>query len=374
MRSPDVVVVGAGVIGCSVALRLCARGRRVCVLDAGVPGRRATAAAAGVLAAHAEASAPDLRFELAARSLTLHAQQAEELRSITGIDVGFRRSGIIEIVFDQAEDAVAAARMQWLLARDARVERLDAVARDLHEPSLDEDVFGAYSYEQDAQIEPRRLVAALSQAAVTAGAEIRAGAPVQRVLAQGDRVTGVEVSGERVEAPVVVVCAGAWSSRIEGVGLAARAVEPVRGQMIELEQHPPPVRAIITSSRGAIVPRPDGRILCGTTIERVGDDESPTVEGMLQILEAARAMVPSIASATLRDSWAGLRPGTPDDLPVIGRGHLEGLFFATGHYRSGILLAPITAQIIDQLVHGEPNAFDLSSLSPTRAGLLATVP
>jgi len=369
MRSPDVIVVGAGVIGCSVALRLAARGRRVLVLDAGIPGRRATAAAAGVLAANAEASPDDPSTLLAARSLELHAQQAEELRSATGIDVGFRRSGIFELVFDEAQDAVAAARMEWLLARGARVERLDAAAREIYEPSITGDVLATYFHPADAQIEPRPLVAALSQAAVGAGAEIRAGAPVRRVLSEKDRVTGVEVDGERLEAPAIVVCAGAWSSRIDGAGLPVRAVEAVRGQMIELELRPPPVRAIVTSVRGTLVPRPDGRILCGSTIERVGDDDSPTVEGMLQILEAARDMVPDITRATLRDSWAGLRPGTPDERPILGRGHVEGLWFATGHYRSGILLAPVTAEIINHLVHGEPTDLDLAPFAPDRAGL-----
>lgn len=374
MRSPDVIVVGAGIIGCSVALRLGQRGLRVIALDAGVPGRRATGASAGVLAAQAEAPGPGIWFELATRSLALHAQQADELRGATGIDVGFRRSGILELAFDAAEDAACSARMEWQRALDLPVERLDAVARDILEPALAEDVAGVYHYPADAQLEPRKLVAALTQAAVAAGVEIRAGAPAQRVLSAGGHVLGVEVGGERLDAGAVVVCAGASSSRIDGVGLPVRAVEPVRGQMIELEQHPPPVRAIVTSRRGTMVPRPDGRILCGSTIERVGDDDSPTVDGMLQILEAARDMVPTITQATLRESWAGLRPTAADELPILGPGHVEGLVYATAHFRSGILLAPITARLVECLVLGEPTELDLSPLSASRPALHPTSP
>ena len=362
----DVIVVGAGAIGCAIAQRLAAGGRRVLVLDAGATRRRATGAAGGVLGAQSTARAPGPLFDLAMRSLALYQPLADELRAETGIDIGLRRTGVIELVFDEREDAVAAARMQWQRARELPVERLDAVGREIAEPDLAPDVLWAYHYPNDAQVDPRLLVAALEQSAVARGAEIRSGAPVQSVIVEGGKVRGVQTNGATIEAATVVLCAGAWSSRLGGVGLPIGTIAAVRGQVIELEQNPPPLRTIVTSSRGTLVPRPDGRILCGWTTEHVGDDDSPSVDGMLQILEGARAMVPAIVQARLRDVWAGLRPATGDELPLLGGGHAVGLEFAVAHDLTGVLLAPVLAEVIAGRVLGGASTVEIGPFSPVR--------
>ncbi len=214
-------------------------------------------------------------------------------------------------------------------------------------------------------MDPPLLVRALQLAAARAGAEFQS-AYVRRVVHEGGRVSAVELEGDTVAAPSVVVAAGSWSSLVDGAGLPARAVRPMRGQMVELETRPPPLQRVVFAPGGYLVPRNDGRVLVGSTMELVGFRKDVTVAGLERLLSLAKRVVPALAEAPVRRFWANFRPYTDDHLPFIGKTPIEGLFLATGHFRNGILLTPITADSIAALVTNNAPPIDLSLFDVTR--------
>lgn len=202
-------------------------------------------------------------------------------------------------------------------------------------------------------------------AAARSGARFRTGV-VRGVAAHADRVRGVEIDGEILEAPNVVVAAGSWSGLVQGMRIDPRAVKPARGQMIQFQLRVPPFQKILASNHGYLVPRADGRVIAGSTVEFVGFDKQVTAEGVASILAIALQLAPSLASAPIDSMWAGFRPYTDDRLPILGEGPLRGLYLATGHFRNGILLAPITAQLIAELVLDKPLSVDMRPFSAAR--------
>ena len=358
----DIVIVGGGVMGCGIALRLAQAGARVVVLERSVPGAEASSAAAGILAAQEESDAPGPFHELGMRSRALFPALAEELRAATGIDIGHRRCGVLRACLTESHETEARARYAWQSGtRWLRGADLRAV-----EPHLGDAVRSGLHFPDDAQVEPRSYLRALSLAAAGAGATFRTGGYVRRILREGGRVTGVDVDGEIVAAGAVVVAAGSWSSLVEGAGPAARAVRPMRGQIVLVETRPPAVRGVVTGPGGYVVGRSDGRVLCGSTMELAGYDKAVTAGGLRHVLDTALALVPSLAGAPVLDTWANFRPFTDDKLPILGETPVAGLYLATGHFRNGILLSAITAEAMRDVVLGRAPSVDLRPFSPAR--------
>jgi glycine oxidase len=363
----DVVIIGGGVMGCAVAMRLAQRGIAVAVIERGIPGAEASSAAAGILGPQMEAEGPGPLLELGLKSRALYPSLAAELAAATGIDVGYVKSGVLAAALDDAGEAELAARRTWQTARGLRVETVAGTALARLEPGLGPAVRGALRFPDDAQVNARELARAFSQAAAVAGARFLAGRYVRRVLVEDGAAVGVELDGESLPAGAVVVAAGSWSGLVEGAGVPATLVRPARGQLVAIETRPPLLRHVVAvHGRGYLVPRRDGTVLAGSTVEMAGFRKEVTVAGLAEILNLARTLVPALADAPVTSSWSNFRPYTEDHLPVLGRTPVRNLVLATGHFRNGILLAPVTAQAIAELVATGESSVDLAAFSIDR--------
>jgi glycine oxidase len=364
----DVAIIGGGIMGSAVALRLAQRGVAVTVIERGIPGAEASSAAAGILGPQMEAEGPGPLLELGLKSRALYPALAAELRELTGIDVGFDRSGVLAVAFDERGQQNLEARRAWQVGRGLRVEALSGDAARQLEPALGPTVRAALAFPDDAQVVARELARAFSQAAAVAGARFTTGRYVRRVRVEGGRATGVELDGETLPAGVVVVAAGSWSGLVEGAGISPAVVRPARGQLVSIETRPPLFRHVVSAPGGYLVPRRDGTVVAGSTVEMAGFHKQVTVGGLAAILTLARTLVPGLADAPVTGSWSNFRPYTEDHLPVLGTTPVGGLVLATGHYRNGILLAPITAELIAELVATDRSSVDLAPFSVQRFG------
>lgn len=359
MSIADVIVVGGGVMGCGIALRLRQAGVRVTILERSIPGAEASSAAAGILAPQWESEGPSPFLDLGLRSRALYPGLAAELRELTGVDIGYRPCGLLRAAFDEADVRHLQETQAWQNQRGLRAELLDPTQAREAEPHLSERVLAALHLPDDHQVDNRLLARALSMAAARVGATFRNG-HVRGVLEERGRVVGVDLDGEPLRADAVVLAAGAWSGLVQGVPLDPRMVRPARGQMLQLQTRLPVASRILTSKKGYVVPRADGRVICGSTMEFTGFDKQVTAEGLSRILGMALELCPALGAAPVDSMWAGFRPWTEDHLPILGPGPLPGLVLATGHFRNGILLAPLTAQLVAQVVLGETPSMDLS--------------
>ena len=356
MSLPDVLVVGGGVIGCAIARRLALRGARVTLLERDEPGAHASWAAAGMLSPLAEADEPGPFLDLLLDSRALFPALADELARETGIGIAYRTEGTLLVALTAADEATLDRRHGWQAAAALPVERLGAAEALRLEPALAAETRGALLFPGDHQVDNRLLARALAAAASAAGAELRVGTEVKRVIVEGGRAAGVATAGGgRLGAGAVVVAAGSWAGAIEGLPRPL-PVFPVHGQLLALGAVPPPFRHVVHSPRVYLVPRAGGRVIAGATVERVGFEKAVTAGGMLSLLAPALEVVPALRDAPLVESWSGLRPGSPDGLPILGPDpEVPGLFHATGHYRNGILLAPVTADLLAEAVLGAPS-------------------
>jgi glycine oxidase len=360
----DVVVVGAGVIGLACAWRIAERGLSVCVLErSDSPGAGASGVAAGMLAPVTEAewgarALLDLNLESAARWPAF----AEALRAASGRDVGYHRTGALVVAADRddAEELRRLHAFQESLGLD--VEWLGPRAARQLEPALSPRIAGAIHAPHEAQADPRALVGALSAALERAGGEFVTGVNVCGLT--GD---GVDTDRGCVRAAQVVVAAGAWSSELDG---AAPPVRPVKGQILRLRRRagqPPLAERLIRTPRCYLVDRVGGEVVIGATVEERGFDEAVTADGVYRLLEAAYEVLPDAGELEWIEAAARLRPGTPDNAPAIGRSASgDGVVWATGHYRNGILLTPVTADAVAAIVAGEEAPDVLTSFSPAR--------
>lgn len=349
-KSANVVIVGGGVIGLAVARALAARGMTgVMVIERGSLGAEASSAAAGMLAPQAEADEADSFFKLCCRSRDMYPVFAEALREETGIDVELDLTGTLYLAFDDHDRVEIDHRFEWQSRAGLSVQKLTQHELQQLEPRVSDNAIAGLKFPLDIQVENRRLVSALATSNSRAGVQLVAATPVQSIRVERDRVKGIETSCGFVSTSTVVVAGGAWASLIVGTDqqLPNIPIEPVRGQMISFESHPNVVRHVIYSPRGYIVPRRDGRLLAGSTTEHAGFDKRVTAGAVHSILSHALEISPTISTLPMVDSWAGLRPRSLDDLPVLGpSSRIQGLVYATGHYRNGILLAPLTGELI----------------------------
>jgi glycine oxidase len=364
-RVSDVIVIGAGVVGLSAARFLASRGQRVLVVERRRVGAEASSAAAGILSAqgHLDAESPLLPLALLARDH--HARLAPTLREETGIDVERSGRGLLDLALGEAEEGVLRSRHAWQRSRGLTVEWLGAEEVREAEPNLNPAVRAALFVPGDTCLDNVRLTRALAASAVNRGAAILSGRPVTGVVVEQGRVAGVHAGPDFLRAPVVVNAAGAWAGLIGNDPLPP-PVEPVRGQMVAFDVAPASWRHVLYSSRGYLVPRSDGRVLAGSTVERAGFDKSVTASGLRAILDLALEIAPILADVRVAETWAGLRPGSPDELPIIGPGALTGLLHAGGLYRNGILLGPLVGEMVGGLVLGQAAPLDLARFSVTR--------
>ncbi len=350
-----VAIVGGGVMGCATALALAARGADAVVLERAVPGAEASSAAAGILGAQAELHGPsrERSAPLFARAREAWGPWAQELREASGIDVGYRVSGVLRVAFSDAERAELARDVAWQQSRGLAASLLDAAAAREIEPQLAPATLAAAYFADDGQVDPPALLRALVAAAArSARIGIRSGATVQRLLLQQDRCVGVALDDGDLLADAVVLAAGSWSSLVPGVPSSVPTVRPVRGQMVLLDERPPRLRTIVFGATTYAVPRGDGRVVCGSTMEHAGFRKEVTAAGLEAILAGALACVPSLGAAQFSSAWSNFRPHVEGDAPLIGASPLPGLFLATGHHRNGILLSKVTADAVAAAVLG----------------------
>jgi glycine oxidase len=395
-RGFDAIFVGGGVIGLSCAWRAARDGARVAVLDRAPPPAGATRVAAGMLAPVGELAfgEPEL-LEMTLASAALYPDFVAELEAASGETTGYARQGALHIALDR--DEAAELRRVHDLQRSLGLEAEWLPPRRCRElePGLTPSFNGGVHAPGEAAVDPRALTRALLVALREAGAEVRSAGEVERRpgveaetlqgdpgatevvdgIFDGERLAGVRTAaGEELWAETTVLAAGAWSGRAEWLPEHARPpVRPVKGQIVELRGRDgeAPCERIVASERVYLVPRPDGRLIVGATSEEQGFDTAVTAGGVHELLREAYRLLPDVAEMELVDSMAGLRPGTPDNLPLIGPGAIEGLVLATGHYRNGILLAPLTADAIAAVLAGEQLPEAVAPAHPLRLTLVA---
>jgi glycine oxidase len=354
MQAWDAIVVGAGVIGLSLARRLRQEGLRVLLIDKGEPGREASYAAGGMIA-HCDPHLPDALKPLALASAAMYPEFARELHDESGESPDLRDQGTLAFFTEDEQPNCDGARA---ITANEMPELEPAITLRAPAFSLPE-----------CSVDPRALCSALLKAAKHCGVDVVTGSTVTDVEVQNGRVAGVKTTHSSYTAKVVVNCAGAWASQIQPLGLPTR---PAKGQMLcvvpapdDTSEHPS-VRHVVRTPEIYIIPRSDRRILLGATLEDAGFDKRTDAETIEKLYKAAAAVVPKIGRMRIHDAWAGLRPASPDGLPILGETSLPGYFAATGHYRDGIMLAPITAEVMTSLIVGRESEFDLAAFSPSR--------
>ena len=375
-KRPRVAIIGAGVVGLGIAWRIAHRAT-VAVFDRGKAGAGASHAAAGMLAACCEAEpGEEALVALGRDSQARWPAFAEELERCSGIDVELRREGTLVLALTADDQAEIAHRLDFQRRLGLPLEWLTAAQTRAREPHLAGKIAGAVFSPQDHQVDNRKLVQALRLAARAAAVEIHEHRAVKEIAVRGGRVSDIVLEdGTRVSADIVVLAAGAWSRGIAGLPPDRRPpVRPVKGQMLALrmDAKAPLLEHVLWAPGAYLVPRRDGRLIVGGTVEEKGFDATVTAGGIMALLDAAWRAVPAVEELPVDEIWVGHRPGSRDDAPILGPGPLEGLFYATGHHRNGILLAPVTADamarlILDNVVEPAIAPFGLERFMPARA-------
>ncbi len=354
MKTWDVIIIGGGIIGLSLAISLRKRGAGVLVVERGEPGREASHAAAGMLTDFM-LETPAALQSLATASASMYPEFVHQLQDESGVNCDLRDQGTL--VFPAHEHLRHFAGLD-----PAPLVELEASLADPTRPAF---------HLKERSVDPRALVAAALQAAKHREVDVASGTTVLEVLTSEGRVSTVLTERTSYHAPVVVNCAGAWSGQIPPYNFPTR---PVKGQMLSVVGEVAKLRQVIRSPEVYLVPRSDGRLLIGATVEEAGYNKRTTADAIQRMHRAAIALIPALAEARVLESWAGLRPGTPDDLPILGPTNIPGYFVATGHFRDGILLAPITAHVMAQVITGIEPDQDLTRFSSTRFASSAGVP
>jgi len=371
-HTADVIVIGGGLIGSSIALRLAQAKLRVLVFDRGDPGAEASSAAAGMIAPQAESAEPDAFFAMCAASHALFRDFVAEIEELSGQEVDFRRDGSLLVAVEEKQVAEL-EKLYWNQTRAGLpLERLTPAALEQKMPGLSSKVRMALGVSEDYWLDSEKLARAVIEAAQRLGVRFYAHCAVEELSVHEKHVEAIRAGsghagGEATpfSAGCFVLAAGCWSG-----GLAAQiglplTLQPCRGQMMEFES-PREIRHVVRAGTHYLVPRSARRVLIGTTVEYAGFEKIVTAEGLQSILNGAMRFAPFLKDCVFRRAWAGLRPDTADHLPVLGYGKLDNLILATGHFRHGILLAPVTAQQISELVLARSTSLSLEAYRPTR--------
>lgn len=359
MKSSDVIIIGAGIIGLSLAIELRKNGLSVLIVERGEAGREASYAAAGMLA-DAGDEFPAALKPLARESARMYPEFVHEIEDESGLKVDLREQGTIVLStggeFPEGAEPLSPQRLKSLEPSVETSPLLPDTGRDGGTLEL------CAGYLHERSVDPRALVPAALKAARHREVDISSGAEVKSLLVEAGHVVGVQTDKAKYAAQTVVNCAGAWAGVIAPFELP---VKPVKGQMLAVVETPR-VQHVLRSEKVYLVPRSDGRLVIGSTLEDVGYNKQTDVSTLQRLFDAAVEVVPGIARSLRNEAWAGLRPGTPDDLPILGETSISGYFIAAGHYRDGILLAPVTAALMSDVVMGKNPSFDLSPFAATR--------
>ncbi|HSE33453.1 MAG TPA: glycine oxidase ThiO [Pyrinomonadaceae bacterium] len=370
-HSTEVVIIGGGVIGLTIARSLAVRGvRDICLVEKDDLGTEASHAAAGMLAPQVEADLDDEFFKLACRSRDMYVDFAARLMEETGVNVELDTTGTIYLALTEQDVLDCEKRFSWQTNSGFDLTKLTASEVIAVEPLINPSVQLALFFPRDIQIENRRLMCALANSVTKLGVQILTHTGADEIRTQNNKVVGVETSHGFISCNTVVLAAGCWSGSVRITGRnrwRSPIIEPVRGQMVCLAAKPTLTRHVVYSHRGYIVPRQDGRLLAGSTSEPNTFIKQTTAGGVASILANAREISPRIAQLPIVDIWAGLRPKAADGLPVLGPcDEIAGLHYATGHYRNGILLAPVTGELIAQAILEPAESAALAPFSPNR--------
>jgi glycine oxidase len=365
MNRFDLVVAGGGLIGASIAFELASAGLQVGIYDAREPGREASWASAGMISPAPENQSMISFMPLSRASVALYPAFIRTIEELTGRDVGYRTKGTLEVILsgDAQEELSTVITLNHGLG--LRAEAVSAERAREMEPGLTEDVEAAIFRPDEASLDNRAFTDAVLEAARRKGVQIFAGNGAKAIWREGGRCRGLLLEQGKVETRWTVIAAGCFSARIEGVGLYA-PVFPAKGQMVMLRCEEASLEHTLWAENGYLVPRNDGRIVAGSTLEHTGFDHDVTIAGVRKILNAAVEVVPALEKARIEETWAGLRPDSPDHLPILGPTDVDGLLVATGHFRSGILLTPITAKLIREWITSQEVSLDWERLSPMR--------
>jgi glycine oxidase len=378
VRTFDVVVVGGGIIGTSIAFELAAEKLRVVLLDSQQAGRESSWAAAGMLSPspHTPQDIPLVPF--AKESLSLYAEFAASIEGESGKLIAYELSGVMDVFTGPSGEADRAQVVREHRALGLTIDPITLDDARSLEPGLGPLALAAAWLPEEGTVDPRLLMDAVIAATQLRGAELRFDSRVSALLCDGPRCNGVAVGAEKISAGHVVVAAGCFSGgipiqnsgeseKIPNFSLNEYApTRPIRGQMMAVRPRGETTRRVLRSAEGYLVPRPDGRIIVGSTLEDSGFEKSVTAGGLHKFLAGALKLWPALDNAEILETWCGLRPGTPDDLPILGPTGIEGLTIATGHYRNGILLAPATAKFVREWITRGNMSFDAQHFSPLR--------
>jgi glycine oxidase len=365
MKHYDAAVAGGGIIGASIAFELAAEGLSVAVFDAQNPGREASWASAGMISPAPESSEMAALLPISMASVRLYPEFIQHVEELSGKSVGYRKDGALDLLLNGTSQHEVDEILALHRAAGLRAEALSGPeAREL-EPALTGELRAAIHRPDEASLDNRLLTEATLEAAHRKGVEIFPGNGAKALWTDDVTCKGLHLQNGRVEARWTVIAAGCFSARIEGVAVYA-PVTPAKGQMMALRCDSVNLKKDLWSGHIYLVPRNDGRIIAGSTVEYEGFDRNVTVAGMKKILAGALSLVPALESARIEETWAGLRPDSPDHLPILGPTDMEGLLIATGHFRSGILLTPVTARLIREWVTTQKVSEDWAPLSPMR--------
>jgi glycine oxidase len=361
----DVAIAGGGVIGGAIALELARERLHVAVFDRQKPGQEASWASAGIISPAPENPGMIATVELAKRSAALYPGFVAQVEELSGQSTGYRRKGTLEALFsrDAKEELSTIIALHHGLGLKAEPLRAED-AREL-EPALSDEMEAAVLRPDEASIDNRLLTAAIFEAAQRSGAMIFPASRVKGIWRDGARCRGLLLENEKVEAQWTVIAAGCFSATLEGVSAYA-PVMPAKGQMIALRADNLEIEHVLWSENVYLVPRNDGRILAGATVEYVGFDKRVTAGGIEKVLAGTIELAPGLKDARIEETWAGLRPDSADHLPILGPTDLEGLVMATGHFRSGILLTPVTARLIREWITEQKVSTDWDRFTPLR--------
>ena len=367
-QKSQVVVVGAGVVGCAVAYELARRGLNVRVIDRREVGQGATQASAGILAPYIEAHDRRPLLDLTTRSLDLYDEFVARIVEDSGAAVQYVRTGTLEVATGPDDMARLQGIRTACSERGIGAELLDAAAVRQAEPQLGSAVRGGLVVEAHGFIGVAELTGALRRAAAAHGVAFQSSAAVTRIEGNGTGIR-IETAGDAFACESAVVAAGSWSGHMEIDGASPVPIRPVRGQLLHLGWPAPPLKRVVWAPDCYLVPWSDGSVLAGATSEEVGFDERATVAGVRELIDATQRVAPGAAKAAFKEARVGLRPATPDQLPVIGpSAAMPGLVYACGHFRNGILLAPLTASVVADLVVDRRLDPVLDLTSPSRFG------
>jgi glycine oxidase len=365
MKTYDAVVAGGGVIGAAIALELAEAGLKVGVFDAQQPGREASWASAGMISPVPESVALAPLLPISMASVQRYPEFIARVEELSGSKVGYRKEGALDVFLDDEKQSEITQILGQHRKAGLQAEALSGQQACELEPALTAEIRAAVLRPYEASLDNRLFTEATLEGARRKGVEIHAGNGAKALLTDGRVCKGLQLASGSVEARWTIIAAGCFSAGIEGARDYA-PVTPAKGQMVALRCEAMKLRRDLWNGHLYLVPRTDGRIIAGATVEYEGFDRSVTAAGMKKILTGAISLVPGLEKARVEETWAGLRPDTPDHLPILGPTDQEGLLIATGHFRSGILLTPITAQLIREWVTTKKVSVDWAAFSPMR--------